>query len=145
MEQEHPKCPKIRKSTSLKAAAVALGVAGIVGLTISSAASLNLAGGIRRRRHERRRCVPARRIPITVSFDHHLLGDAPGYTVTGVKLGADRRRLRRPVRQGDPAGCIQRVARRGHRHGRHRQRSPPDVPGSIAATSVVGTAVVIYN
>ncbi|MDQ1579302.1 MAG: hypothetical protein QOD05_77, partial [Microbacteriaceae bacterium] len=34
-----------RKSTSLKFAAVAIGVAGIVGLTISSAASLNLSGG----------------------------------------------------------------------------------------------------
>ncbi len=137
--------PKIRKSTSLKAAAVALGVAGIVGLTISSAASLNLAGGsVGAGTSVVAACQPAA-TPITVSFTTAYSAAAPaGYTVTAVKLGAvDAACAGKSISvtlQGAANASLVEVT------GTAAAGTVTiAVPGTIAATSVVGTAVVIYN
>jgi hypothetical protein len=136
--------PKIRKSTSLKAAAVALGVAGIVGLTISSAASLNLAGGsVGAGTSVVAACQPAA-TPITVGFTTAYSATAPGYTVTSVKLGAiDAACAGKSINvtlQGASNASLVEVT------GTAAAGTVTiTVPGTIAATSVVGTAVVIYN
>ncbi|MDQ1575815.1 MAG: hypothetical protein QOH55_965 [Microbacteriaceae bacterium] len=77
--------PKIRKSTSLKFAAVAIGVAGIVGLTISSASSLNLAGGTVAANATSLASCQSTTSAATVNFGTTY--STTGYNVTTVALG----------------------------------------------------------
>ena len=136
--------PMLRKSTSLKAAAVALGVAGIVGLTISSAASLNLSGGsVGAGTSIVAACQPAA-TPITVSFVNTYSASVPGYTVTSVKLGAidaacAGQQLKVTLSGAANASLVEvtGVAAAG--------TVTLAVPGAIAATAVTGASVVIYN
>jgi hypothetical protein len=136
--------PRIRKSTSLKFAAVAIGVAGIVGLTISSAASLNLSGGsVGAGTSVVASCQPAG-TPITVTFVNAYSPSAPGYTVTSVKLGAvdaacAGQQLKVTLTGAANASLVEvtGVVVAG--------TNTLAVAGTIAATSVVGTSVVIYN
>lgn len=140
--------PKIRKSTSLKFAAVAIGVAGIVGLTISSASSLNLAGGtVAAASTTVAGCQPDPGTPITVTFGTTYTPAASGYTVTSVKLAAvDTACVGQNIKvtlQTGTAGSslveLSGVATAGS--------NTLTVPAgtTIAATSVTGTSVVIYN
>ena len=139
--------PKLRRSTTLKAAAVALGVAGIVGLTISSAASLNLGGGsVGAGTSVVAACQPAA-TPITVGFTTAYSATAPaGYTVTAVKLGAiDPACAGKSINvtlQGASSASLVEVT------GTAAAGTVTlAIPGAttVTATSVVGTAVVIYN
>lgn len=136
--------PRISKSTSLKTAAIALGVAGIVGLTISSAASLNLSGGsVGAGTSVVAACQPTA-TPITVSFVNTYSASAPGYAVTSVKLGAidaacAGQQLKVTLTGASNASLVELTGTAA------AGTVTLPVTGSIAATSVVGTAVVIYN
>jgi hypothetical protein len=136
--------PRMRKSTSLKFAAVAIDVAGIVGLTISSAASLSLSGGsVGAGSSVVAACQPSG-TPITVTFTNAYSSSAPGYTVTSVKLGAvDAACVGQQVKVTLTGASstslveVTGVAVAG--------TTTLAVPGTIAATSVIGTSVVVYN
>jgi hypothetical protein len=146
--------PKIRKSTSLKFAAVAIGVAGIVGLTISSASSLNLAGGtVAAATTTVASCQTSTTGQVTVNFGNTYSTATPaGYNVTSIALG-----------NVDP-GCKGQLIKvtltaAGTVLGEFVGTVPTTVTapasvtltpsasntGTIPAATVDGTAVVIYN
>jgi hypothetical protein len=140
--------PRIRKSTSLKFAAVAIGVAGIVGLTISSAASLNLAGGsVGAGTSTITSCQPALPAPaISVTFTNAYSSSAPGpgYAVTKVTLGnvnaacaGQQVKVTLTDSAGVSLGEVTGVAATG--------TNVLTLSTPVLATSVVGTQVVIYN
>ena len=144
--------PKIRKSTTLKAAAVALGVAGIVGLTVSSAASLNLSGGtIGAGTTVVAACQPAA-TPITVNFTSvYSASPTPGYTVASVNLGAiaaacQGQSLKVTLANSSNTQLIEltgSVPTTGSGPFTVSLTVPAGTP--IPATSVVATSVVLYN
>ncbi len=136
---------KIRKSTSLKIAAVALGVAGIVGLTISSAASLGVgAGSLGAGTSVVAACQPAA-APISVGFTTTYSATAPaGYTVTAIKLSAidaacNGKSISVTLQGAANASIVEvtGIAAAG--------TVTLTVPGAVSANAVVGTAVVVYN
>lgn len=136
--------PKLSKSTSLKAAAVALGVAGIVGLTISSAASLGVGtGSIGAGTSVVAACQPTG-TPITVSFTTAYSATAPGYTVTQVKLGAvdaacNGKSINVTLQGAANASLVEVTGTAA------TGITTLIIPGAISANAVVGTAVVVYN
>jgi hypothetical protein len=148
--------PKVRKSTTLKFAAVALGVAGIVGLTISSAASLNLTGGsVGASSSVVAACqtsttgTPPTLTPITVSVNTGYDATLGGYIVTNVALGAV---------DAACAGENVKVTLSGASNAKLGEWTGIAAAGSattltlvgtptplVSAKDVSGTAVVIYN
>ena len=136
--------PKNRKSTSLKLAAVALGVAGLVGLTISSAASLNLTGGTIGAGSTVVAACQTSPTPITVSFVNSYSATTPGYTITGVKLSSLDTAC---------AGQNVKITLEGASNASLGEITGTAVAGAntftlstpISAASVVGSAVAIYN
>ena len=136
--------PKISKSTSLKAAAVALGVAGIVGLTISSAASLGVGtGSVGAGTSVVAACQPSG-TPITVSFTTAYAAATPGYTVTSIKLGAvdvacNGKSISVTLQGAANASLVEVTGTAA------TGTTTLVVPGAISASAVVGTAVVVYN
>ncbi|HEV7567643.1 MAG: hypothetical protein JWP70_2210 [Leifsonia sp.] len=140
--------PRIRKSTSLKFAAVAIGVAGIVGLTISSAASLNLSGGsVGAGSSVVASCQTSG--PIGVTFTNVYTPAVSGYTVTSVKLsGVDAACLGQQLKVSLTAtGGTSLIEVTGPGAGGTAVTglNTITVTGNILATAVVGTSVVIYN
>jgi hypothetical protein len=140
--------PKIRKSTSLKFAAVAIGVAGIVGLTISSASSLNLAGGtVGAAASVVASCQSAAAGAITVNFDNTFSATTPGgagYSVTQVSLGnvdtnCNGQKVKVTLTNASGASLGEFTGTVG------TTNSFTATAGTISAASVVGTSVVIYN
>lgn len=136
--------PKSRKSTSLKIAAIALGVAGLVGLTVSSAASLNLTGGTIGAGSTVVAACQASADTIGVSYVNAYSATAPGYTITSVKLSnVDAACAGQNVKidltgaSNVSLGEVTGTAATG--------TNTFTLTTPISATSVVGTAVAIYN
>ncbi|MDQ1583654.1 MAG: hypothetical protein QOF36_1708 [Microbacteriaceae bacterium] len=145
--------PKIRRSTSLKFAAVAIGVAGIVGLTISSASSLNLAGGtVAAAATTVASCQLTGQVSVNFDTTYSAALTTPGYAVTSVTVGnIDPNCKGQNVKVtltasgtaiGEFTGAVP--------AGATARSTVALVPTSsttaaISATSVDGTSVVIYN
>jgi hypothetical protein len=141
--------PRIRKSTSLKFAAVAIGVAGIVGLTISSAASLNLSGGsVGAGVNVVASCQPTATGAITVSFSNTYSATTPaGYNVTSVSLGnvdaaCVGEKLKVTLTGASSASLVE-LTLASAVAGTNTLTVP--VGTTVLATAVVGTSVVLYN
>ncbi|MDQ1608136.1 MAG: hypothetical protein QOE16_868 [Microbacteriaceae bacterium] len=141
--------PKIRKSTSLKFAAVAIGVAGIVGLTISSASSLNLAGGTVQAGATTAASCQTSQAKVTFGTTFAPSTTTPGYNVTSVTINSvDALCVGQQIKvtltdsSGNTLGEIS-SGTTGATAGANTLNVPTGTV--IPAAAVTGTSVVIYN
>ncbi len=136
---------KLNKKTGLKAAALGLGIVGMSGIAVSSAASLSLGtGALGAGNVVVASCQPVG-TPITISYTNTYSASLPGYTVSQVKLGAVDaacvgQQLKVTLTGASNASLVEitgTVAAAG--------LQTLTVTGSIAANAVTGTSVVIFN
>ncbi len=136
---------KINKKIGLKIAALGFGVTGIAGIAISSAASLSMGtGALGAGNVAVASCQPSG-TPIPVTYTTTYVAASSSYTVSAIKLGAvNAACIGQQVKatlSGASNASIAEVTGTVTAAG----TLTIAVPGSIAANSVTGTAVAIYN